>query len=340
MPIIALSNQKGGVGKTTSTLNLGAALQASGKRTLLVDLDPQGNLSTACGLVRPELLSPSIGDLLVQAARAGGGAPDARAAIVRAPAGLPIIPANSQLSAAELALVSAIGRETVLQSVLAPVLADYDFVLLDCLPSLSLLVVNAFTAADGVIIPVQADYLAMQGLAQVIETITAVQRRLNQQLRIYGILMTMIDSRTSHSHEVVSTVRGAFAGQIHVFDAEIRMQVALKDSTKLGTSILDYEPRSLAARAYTRLAAEVIELASGGAAAVPARQRAVAAPPRLQGSAVLEDAPRPGGAALQANPTGASAAAAVAPPPAPARTGPLRFSDFVASRDGWLGSGD
>src|SRR5207237_5678383 len=136
-------------------------------------------LSVAAGLLQPESLSPSIGDLLAQAARSGGGSAAARPAIVRAPAGLDILPANSQLSAAELALVSAIGRESVLQGVLEPLQEDYDFVLMDCLPSLSLLVINAFTEADGVIIPVQADYLAMQGLAQVMETITAVQRRLN-----------------------------------------------------------------------------------------------------------------------------------------------------------------
>src|SRR4051812_40610375 len=225
MPIIAMSNQKGGVGKTTSTLNLSAALQSLGKRVLMVDLDPQGNLSVAAGLLQPEALSPSIGELLAQAARSGGRPPSARGAIVKSPAGLDIIPANSQLSAAELALVSAIGRESVLQGLLEPLLDDYDFIVMDCLPSLSLLVVNAFTAADGVIIPVQADYLAMQGLAQVMETISAVQRKLNSRLRIYGILLTMVDPRTSHSREVVATIRQAFAGQIRVFAAEIRMQV-------------------------------------------------------------------------------------------------------------------
>lgn len=339
MPIIAVSNQKGGVGKTTSTLNLSAALQAAGKRVLLVDLDPQGNLSTAAGLLQPESLSPSIGDLLVQTARSGGRPPDTRAAIIQSPSGLPIIPANSQLSAAELALVAAIGRETILQTVLAQVQPDYDFLVMDCLPSLSLLVVNAFTAADGIIVPVQADYLAMQGLAQVMETITAVQRRLNPHLRIFGILMTMVDPRTSHSREVVSTIREAFEGQIHVFEAEIRLQVGLKDSTKAGMSIHDYDPRSSGAQSYSKLAAEVIDIVDS----LPVVSRAAPVPVPAVVLPTL-GVPKPEEAvAAESHAPATSGGAAVAAPPARARTmrtEPLRFTDFVASREGWLGSGD
>jgi chromosome partitioning protein len=340
VPVVAVSNQKGGVGKTTSTLNLGAALQSLGRRVLLVDLDPQGNLTTAAGLFQPETLSPSIGDLVTQAARFGGVAPDARGAIIQSPAGLPIIPANSQLSAAELALVSAIGRETVLQSVLEALRADYDYILMDCLPSLSLLVVNAFTAADGLIIPVQADFLAMQGLAQVMETISAVQRRLNPQLRIYGILMTMVDPRTSHSREVVSTIREAFAGQINVFQAEVRLQVGLKDSTKAGMSIHDFDRKSSGAQAYARLAQELIAIAEATPRAEPGASTASA--PML--------VPTPGPAiAVTADATvaaegperrGAAAAVEVRPARRSGRTQPLRFGDLVAGRDGWLGDGE
>lgn len=335
MPIIAISNQKGGVGKTTTTLNLGAALQAAGKRVLLVDLDPQGNLTIAAGLLQPDTLSPSIGELLAQAARAGGRAPAAASAIVRSPAGLDLLPANSQLSAAELALVSAIGRETVLQTVLTPLLPSYDVVLMDCLPSLSLLVVNAFTAADGIIIPVQADYLAMQGLAQVMETIGAVQRRLNPTLQIYGILLTMVDPRTAHAREVVSTVRQAFEGQIRVFEAEIRLQVALKDTSKAGVSIFDYDPRSAAAQAYSRLAQEVIAVVqeTGGAPAWPH--------PATPAAATLPTLP------VEAPVATLEAPASVAAPPTPARartrpvlTERLRFADFLVGRDGWLGGND
>lgn len=342
MPVIAVSNQKGGVGKTTTTLNLGAALQAAGKRVLLVDLDPQGNLSVAAGLLQPESLSPSVGDLLVQAARTSGVVPNSRAAVVRSPAGLDILPANSQLSAAELALVSAISRETALQSVLAPLQADYDFMLMDCLPSLSLLVVNAFTAADGIIIPVQADYLAMQGLAQVMETITAVRDRLNSHLQIYGILLTMVDQRTSHSREVVATIRQAFAGQIRVFDAEIRMQVVLKDSTKAGLSIQEYDPNSTGSQSYNKLAAEVLDsLQSMQPTAVrPARPHPVSivlpslpAPPQEEQIAKAETRAPVAAAIVAASPQ-------PAPRARPVHSEPLRFADFLVGRDGWLGVGD
>ena len=353
MPIIAVSNQKGGVGKTTSTLNLGAALQGAGKRVLLVDLDPQGNLSVAAGLLQPEALSPSIGDLLVQAARPGAGIPNARAAIVRSPAGLDIIPANSQLSAAELALVSAISRESALHTVLLPLLPDYDFVLMDCLPSLSLLVVNAFTAADGIIIPVQADYLAMQGLAQVMETIAAVQTRLNPQLQIFGILLTMVDQRTSHSREVVSTIRQAFADQIRVFDAEIRLHVVLKDSTKAGLSIREYDPQSAGAIAYDRLAAELIEFVDSRGPTTPRNQRAAAAavvlpsftpPPPTPPAPLSAPAPEAEAPVATLSPEAPPIAEPVPEPPVArsrtTRTEPLRFAEFLAGRDGWLGRGD
>ena len=341
MPIIAMSNQKGGVGKTTSTLNLAAALQQAGKRVLLVDLDPQGNLSVSAGLQQPDLLSPSIGDLLVQAARPGSGAPDPHAAIVHSPAGLDIIPANSQLSAAELALVSAISRESALHTVLMPLMHEYEYVVMDCLPSLSLLVVNAFTAADGIIIPVQADYLAMQGLAQVMETIAAVQSRLNPQLKIFGILLTMVDQRTSHSREVVSTIRQAFQGQIRVFDAEIRLHVVMKDSVKAGVSILEYDPQSPAARSYIQLAQEVIQAVEELGPSTRRGQGVAAA------AVVLPTLPPPQASGVQvatiSAPVASESPLQEQPDEVVTRTvrhEPLRFLDFLAGRDGWLGSGD
>ena len=166
--------------------------------------------------------------------------------------------------------MSAISREGALRTVLAPLLPDYDYVLMDCLPSLSLLVVNAFNAADGILIPWQADYLAMQGLAQVMETVAAVQSRLNSRLQIFGILLTMVDQRTSHSREVVATIRQAFAGQIRVFAAEIRLHVVLKDSTKAGLSIIEYDPQSAGAQAYMSLADEMIEMVDAMGAPEPA----------------------------------------------------------------------
>ncbi len=268
MPIIAVANQKGGVGKTTSTLNLGAALQEAGKRVLLVDLDPQGNLSVAAGIVDIDAAYPSIGDLLALAARGkSASGPKLEDAIVHSPSGLDIVPANAALSAAELGLVSAMNRESALAGLLRPVEASYDYILVDCLPSLGLLAINALRAANGIVIPVQADFLAMQGLAQIFETIAAVREQLNPDLSILGVLLTLVDQRTAHSREVVKVVRTSLAGQVNVFRSEVRLHVALKETAKAGRSILEYDASSPSAAAYRGLAAEV--LAACGDAASP-----------------------------------------------------------------------
>jgi chromosome partitioning protein len=271
VPIIAVANQKGGVGKTTSTLNLGAALQEAGKRVLLVDLDPQGNLSVIAGIVDIDAAYPSVGDLLGLAARGrASSGPGIEGAIVRSPSGLDIVPANAALSAAELSLVSALNRESMLAGLLKSIEHQYDYVLIDCLPSLGLLAINALRAASGIVIPVQADFLAMQGLAQIFETIAAVREQLNPDLNIYGVLLTLVDHRTAHSREVVKVVRSSLADQVNVFATEIRLHVALKETARLGRTILDYDSGSPSAQAYRALAAEVLHVcgdkASGPAA--------------------------------------------------------------------------
>ena len=259
MSIIAVANQKGGVGKTTSALNLGAALQEAGKRVLLVDLDPQGNLSVAAGIVDIDAAFPSMGDLLAHATRSrSGSGPSIEEAIVHSPAGLDIIPANASLSAAELGLVSAMNRESALIGLLKRVESDYDYILIDCLPSLGLLAINALRASNGIVIPVQADFLAMQGLAQIFETIAAVREQLNPELTILGVLLTLVDQRTAHSREVVRVIRGSLAGQVNVFDCEVRLHVALKETAKAGRSILEYDSGSPAAETYRALAREVL----------------------------------------------------------------------------------
>ena len=269
MPIIAVANQKGGVGKTTSTLNLGAALQEAGKRVLLVDLDPQGNLSVAGGIVDIDAAYPSVGDLLALAARGrASSGPGIEGAIVRSPSGLDIVPANATLSAAELSLVSAMNRESMLAGLLKNLESKYDYILIDCLPSLGLLAINALRAANGIVIPVQADFLAMQGLAQIFETIAAVREQLNPDLNIYGVLLTLVDQRTAHSREVVKVVRSSLADQVNVFSTEIRLHVALKETARHGQSILDYDSGSPSARAYRALALEVLR-ACGDEASVP-----------------------------------------------------------------------
>jgi chromosome partitioning protein len=322
VPIIAVANQKGGVGKTTSTLNLGAALQEAGKRVLLVDLDPQGNLSVASGIVDIDAVYPSVGDLLALAARGrASSGPGLEAAIVLSPCGMDIVPANATLSAAELGLVSAMNRESMLIGLLRSVEQKYDYILIDCLPSLGLLAINALRAANGIVIPVQADFLAMQGLAQIFETIAAVREQLNPDLSIYGVLLTLVDQRTSHSREVVKVVRASLDGQVNVFQTEIRLHVALKETAKAGRSILDYETSSPSAEAYRRLGAEVL--------------------------AVCGDLPTP----MTSSPANTNILelpihVVAAPDPAP-EVLPVRhrraevpsFEDFVAERSqGWLGA--
>ena len=271
MPIIAVANQKGGVGKTTSTLNIGAALQEAGRRVLLVDLDPQGNLSVAAGIVDIDAIHPSVGDLLglVARGRAASG-PRIEDAIVKSPCGLDILPANSALSAAELGLVSALNRESALATLLKPLETQYDYILIDCLPSLGLLAINALRAANGIVIPVQADFLAIQGLAQIFETIAAVREQLNPDLNILGVVLTLVDQRTAHAREVVKIVRSSLDGQVKVFATEVRLHVALKETAKAGRSILDYDSHSPSAEAYRRLANEVmLTVGDTAAATVP-----------------------------------------------------------------------
>jgi len=287
--IIAVANQKGGVGKTTSTLNLGAALQEAGKRVLLVDLDPQGNLSVAAGIVDIDAAYPSIGDLLASATRGrGANGLNIEDAIVHSPAGLDIIPSNASLSAAELGLVSAMNRESALVGLLKRVEAGYDYILIDCLPSLGLLAINALRAANGIVIPVQADFLAMQGLAQIFETIAAVREQLNPELNILGVLLTLVDQRTAHSREVVRVIRGSLDGQVNVFESEVRLHVALKETAKAGRSILEYDGTSPSAETYRALAREVLaELGDQPRADAPSAHRLLALP-RLVAQQPLE----------------------------------------------------
>jgi len=275
VPIIAVSNQKGGVGKTTSTLNLGAALREMGKRVLVVDLDPQGSLTVAAGILDVDDVRVSIGDLLI--ARAQGAPADVTEAIVTSPCGLELVPGNGMLSAAEITLAGAADREAVLTATLAPVLDRYDYILIDCLPSLGLMAINALRAATGVVIPVQADFLAVQGLAQILETIGAVRGQLNPGLAIYGVLLTMVDGRKAHAQRVVATVRHSRKGQVPVFDTEIAQHVSLKEAAEAGKTILAYQGGSSAAEMYRDLAREVARAAGDLSAQAEPRRRGVIA---------------------------------------------------------------
>jgi len=248
--VIALCNQKGGVGKTTSTINLGAALTEFGRRVLLVDFDPQGALSVGLG-VQPHQLERTTYNLLME--RSVGldevllktGVP-----------GMDLLPSNIDLSAAEVQLVNEVAREQTLARTLAPVLNDYDFVLIDCQPSLGLLTVNALTAANGVIIPLECEFFSLRGVALLIDTIDKVQQRLNPNLRLEGILATMYDGRTLHGREVYSRVLEAFGDK--VFDTVITRTVRFPETTVAGEPITTWAPTSNGAVAYRELAMEVL----------------------------------------------------------------------------------
>jgi len=248
--VIALCNQKGGVGKTTTTINLGAALAELGRRVLLVDFDPQGALSAGVGVSAHDR-ETTVYSLLVDR-RA-----DTRAAIVPTRVeGMDVIPANIDLSAAEVQLVSEVARENLLARALRPVLDDYDVVLIDCQPSLGLLTVNALTAAHGVVIPLECEYFALRGVALLVETIDKVQDRLNPRLEVDGILATMYDSRTLHSREVVARVVDAFGDD--VFHTVVARTVKFPDATVAAEPITTYASNHPAAASYRQLARELV----------------------------------------------------------------------------------
>ncbi|WP_447003361.1 ParA family protein [Saccharothrix isguenensis] len=248
--ILAVCNQKGGVGKTTSTINLGAALSEYGRRVLLVDFDPQGALSVGLG-VHPHQLDQTIYNVIMERNVAVGDV------IMQTPVeGMDLLPSNIDLSAAEIQLVSEVGREHTLVRTLRPVIEHYDYVLVDCQPSLGLLTVNALAAADGVLIPLECEFFSLRGVALLIDTIEKVRERLNPKLEITGILATMYDPRTLHSREVMARVVEAF-GDV-VFDTVINRTVRFPETTVAGEPITSWAPRSAGAKAYRALAREVI----------------------------------------------------------------------------------
>ena len=245
--VIAFANQKGGVAKTTTTLNLAAAFQEKGHRTLCVDLDPQSNLTMSQG-IDPELLKLSMYDVLVR------HIPIVEVIQHRE---IDIAAASIDLAGAEIAMSTQIGRERSLAKALAPVKADYDFICIDTPPSLGLLTVNALTAADKVIVPVQCEYLSMRGLAQLQNTLAMVRENLNPDVEIEGILPTLVDTRTVHAKEAIELLEENFGDQ--VFASRIRKTVRFAEAPVRGMSVLKYDPDGKAAYAYRELAKEVLD---------------------------------------------------------------------------------
>ena len=254
--VIAVVNQKGGTAKTTTVENLGIGLAREGKKVLLVDTDPQGSLTISLGYPRPDELEITLFDLLNKtinedSVSAGEG-------ILHQAEGIDLIPANISLAGLEVALVNTMNRERILKQFLEPVKGNYDYVLLDCMPSLGMLTVNALAAADAALVPVQANYLSAKGLEQLLQTINKVKRQINPKLRIEGMLLTMVDGRTNYGREISSLIRDTYGGHIKIFNSEIPRSVRAAEISAEGKSIFLHDPKGKVAEAYQNLTKEVM----------------------------------------------------------------------------------
>ncbi|MFC4601331.1 ParA family protein [Cohnella hongkongensis] len=247
--IIAIANQKGGVGKTTTSVNLGACLASLGKKVLIVDIDPQGNTTSGIGINKADV-SYCIYDVLINEAH-----PKQAIADTEIP-DLKIIPATIQLAGAEIELVPTMSREIRLKKALALIKNDFDYILIDCPPSLGILTINSLTAADSVLIPIQCEYYALEGLSQLLNSIRLVQKHLNTSLQIEGVLLTMFDARTNLGIQVIEEVKKYF--QQKVYQTIIPRNVRLSEAPSHGQSIITYDPKSKGAEVYLELAKEVV----------------------------------------------------------------------------------
>lgn len=252
--IIALANQKGGVAKTTTTVSLGASLAELGRRVLIIDLDPQGNASTCLG-IDPRGLTVSMYDVLINQS------PIQEALTLTDRVGLDLVPAATDLAGSEVEMAQMMAREQLLLRALQPLLPTYDYVLIDDPPSLGLLTINGLTAADGVIIPVQCEYLALEGLSMLLQTIQQVRAVLNNKLKVMGVVLTMYDNRTRIGQQVVAEVQQYFPQE--VFDTIIPRNVRLSEAPSYGQNILTYAPQSSGAAAYRALAREFVDRIEG-----------------------------------------------------------------------------
>ncbi len=253
--VISVANQKGGVGKTTTAVNLGIGLAKEGKKVLLIDGDPQGSLTISLGYREPDGMEVTLATLLT-------GIMEeteifASDAIIHHEEGVDLIPANIELSTLEINLVNAMSREVMMRSLVESIKSDYDYVIIDCMPSLGMLTINALACSDSVLIPVQAAYLPVKGLEQLIKTIGRVQRRLNKKLTIEGILLTMVDSRTNFAKDISKLVVDTYSDQIKVFETLIPLSVRAAEISAEGSSIYQYDPKGKAALAYKNLTEEV-----------------------------------------------------------------------------------
>ena len=253
---IAIFSQKGGVGKTTTAVNLGAAFVLEGKRVLVIDADPQGSATAALGYRNNDEIPVSLSTLMER--QVNGEPINADSAILTNSEGIDLIPANIVLSGMEMRLLSAMSREIVLRECLAEIKNRYDYILIDCMPSLSMIPINALAAADSVLIPVQPQYLSVKGMDQLLSTVSKVKRQINPDLSIEGIVLTLTDMRTNLARQIKSAIHQQYTGRLHIFGTEIPVAIKAAEASISGQSIFSYDPSSKVADAYSGLAKEVM----------------------------------------------------------------------------------
>ena len=255
--IIAIANQKGGVGKTTTTFSLGVALRKQGNKVLLIDADPQGDLTTCMGYYDQDKLQNTIATLMSDTIY--DNEMNAEKAILHHKEGIDLIPANLDLSAIEFSLVNAMSREFTLKNSIRDIKDNYDYILIDCMPSLGMITINALACSDKVIIPVQGEYLAAKGMGHLLKTVNRIHKQINSELKLGGVLLTLVDKRTNLSKEVRNTINENYGQFVKIYNTEIPKAVNTAKSTSTGKSIFEFDKNSPVALSYKEFAKEVLE---------------------------------------------------------------------------------